>query len=113
MDVVSERQDSIDRLGRPVGEKVIEEALIATVEAALVLGELDQIVEGIDGRLENENAGIEAAWPAAIGNGGYFIALEKVVDVLDDESIRVEEDHFLVLSQFPAMKLETKIESVW
>ena len=112
MDVVSERQDSIDRFSRPVGEKVIEESLIATVEAALVLGELDQIVEGIDGRLEDENAGIKTAWPAAIGNGGDFIALEKVVDVLDDESIRVEEDHFLVLSQFPAMKLETKIESV-
>lgn len=108
VNVVPEWQDSIDRFCRPVGEEVIEEALIAAVEAALILGEFDQIVEGIDRRLEDENAGVEAAWPAAISNCGDFITLEEIVDVLDDKSIRVEEHHFAVLNQFPAVKLEEK-----
>ena len=84
MDVVTERQDSINRFGRPIGEEVIQEALVPAVEAPLVLGELDKVVEGIDRWFEDKNAGVEAARPAAIGDSGKFITVEEVVDVLED-----------------------------
>ena len=98
VDVVSEGENSIDGFCRPIGKEVVQEALIATVEASFVLGEFDQLVECVHGWFVNEDAGVEATRPATIGDCGDFFALKQIVDVFDDERVCVEEDHFAVLS---------------
>lgn len=106
--VVDEWETSRRFGGRPAGEEGVQQALIATVEAASGDGERQEARVGLERRTEHEHAGVEAVWPADVGRRGQLLAVEQVVDVLQHQTVGVEEDGLFELSQAPAVKLRER-----
>jgi len=103
--VVDEGQ-ATRRLARtPRGEVRVEEALIATVKAALRDGEGEYVRVGLHRRRKDEDTRVEAVWPADVGGGRKLFALEELVNVGEHEAVGVKEDALAVADQAPAVNL--------
>ena len=90
----------------PVREESIEKSLIASVEGGVLLtGKGHQLPVGLLRRLVDEDTGVETIRPAGVGSGGEFLALEKIVDRLENENVGVQEDALRVLFQEPTVQL--------
>lgn len=77
-----------------------------TVErGAALTSEEHQLVEGVLGWSVDEETGVETIGPAGVRSGGQFVAFEQIVDVFQDEKIRIEKDTFRVSSQQPTVDL--------
>lgn len=53
----------------PVGEEIIEEALIGAVEGGMLVEAEEEVVEGLDVRADEKKTGVEAVGPAGIRDG--------------------------------------------
>jgi len=82
--IVHKRQMLLDVRRRPVAEELVQQALIAAIETAILHGELCDLAEGVHAGSEHEHAGVEAVRPADIRSSGQFLALEQLVAVLQD-----------------------------
>lgn len=98
--------------------------MVATVEASLLDSELSELVERLVARAVNEDARVEAVWPAYVWGGRELFALEEFVAVLQDlrqknyvnvhavsghsdftyQCVGIEEDALLELQQSPAVQ---------
>lgn len=63
----------------PVCEEQVQQALVASVESPMLCAEFHQIVIGLLGRFEHEDARVEIVGPAHIGGSGNLRALEELV----------------------------------
>jgi len=66
----------LDVRRRPVAEELVQQALVAAIEAAVLHGELCDLAEGVNAGSEHKHAGVEAVRPADIRSGRQFLALE-------------------------------------
>lgn len=57
---------------------------------------------------EHEDPRVETVGPARVRSGRQFVSLEQVVDVLQYESVGVDEDALRVLRQPPAVDLRER-----
>lgn len=104
-DIVEEGQALANVLGGPVGKVLIEEALVAAIETAILHCELNDALERLQTGPIHEHARVEAVWPTDVGGGGELLALEKLIAILYHQCICIEEDALLELCQTPAVKL--------
>lgn len=79
--IVDEWQMLLDVCGRPVGKVLIQQTLITTIEAAVLYGELCDLVEGLHTGFVYKNTRVEAVGPADIWSSGQFLALEQLIAV--------------------------------
>lgn len=79
--VIDKGQMLLDICGRPIGKELIQQALIAAIEAAVLHGELCDLIEGLHAGLEDKHARVEAIRPADIRSSGQFLALEQLIAV--------------------------------
>ena len=72
--------------------------LVSAIKRPLSFGHLDEPLEGLRRRFEDEDAGVKAVGPTDVGSCGQLVALEQFVDIADDKSVGVHEDAFGVLN---------------
>lgn len=72
----------LDICGRPVAKVLIQQTLIAAIEAAVLHGKLCDLGEGVHAGCEHKDARVEAVWPADIWSSGEFLTLEQLIAVL-------------------------------
>ena len=68
--------------------------LISAIKRTLGFGHLDEPLEGLHGRLEDEDAGVEAVGPTNVRRGGELFSLKQLVDVTHHQGVRVHEHAF-------------------
>lgn len=73
---------------RPIGKELIQQALVAAIEAAVLHGELCDLAEGLSAGLEHKHAGVEAIRPAYIRSSRQFLSLEQFIAIL--QNLRIE-----------------------
>jgi len=82
--IVHKWQMLLDVRRRPVAEELVQQALVASIEAAILHGKLCDLAEGVHAGSEHEHAGVEAVRPADVRSGRQFLAFEQLVAVLQD-----------------------------
>lgn len=79
--IVDEWQMLLDVCGRPVGKVLIQQTLITTIEAAVLDGELCDLVEGLHTGFVYKDTRVEAVGPAYVWSSRQFLALEQFIAV--------------------------------
>lgn len=80
--IVDKWQMLLNICGRPIAKELIQQTLIAAIEAAILHCKLCDLAEGVHAGFEHKDARVEAVWPADIWSSGELVALKQFIAVL-------------------------------